>query len=143
MTNHYVRPEQSFTLEHIPEEPSLEIYATVEVWTEAAREFGNTDRMGWVSSITQPDEPEPERDGVTPLFAASLPLDEDNSDDIINILMDLGAVQSDDGSTIYATDAKVYDMASDETWAYTIHAHIRQQNPVTGEWTEDKVRILR
>lgn len=140
---HYVRPEQAFTLEHMPEEPSLVIYGTVDIWTEAAREFGNPDRSGFVSSLTQPDEPVGPRRDAKPLFIAGLPLDEYNADDIINVLRDLGAVESEDGSTIYAVDAKVYDMASDETWMYAIHAHIRHYDTTQGQWVEDKVRILK
>lgn len=143
MSKHYVWPERAMTLEHIPEEPSLVIYGTVNVYTTAATVAGVPDRGGFVSSITQPDEPVESRDDVTPLLIRSLPLDEDDAADIIQILKDLGVADSEDGSTIYSTDPKCYDLGSDEQWAYAIHAHIRRFDPLAEGWVEDKVRILK
>lgn len=147
MSKHYVFPERSFTLEHVPAEPSLVIYGTVNVYTGASTEAGVPDRSGFVSSITQPDEPVESRDEARPLLERSLPLDEDDAADILRILQDLGVADSEDGSTIYASDPKCYDLASDETWVYAIHAHIRRWDPLAegfvDGWVEDKVRILK
>src|SRR5687768_18025953 len=122
MSKHYVWPERAMTLEHIPEEPSLVIYGTVNVYTTASTEAGVPDRSGFVSTLTQPDEPVESRDDASPLLIRSLPLDEEDAADIIRILEELGVADSEDGSTIYASDPKSYDLATDETWGYAIHA---------------------
>lgn len=143
MSKHYVWPERSFTMENMPPEPSLVIYGTVNVLTTASTEAGVPDRGGFVSTLTQPDEPVESRDDASPLLIRSLPLDEEDAADIIRILEELGVADSEDGSTIYASDPKCYDMASDETWSYAIHAHIRRFDPLAEGWVEDKVRILK
>lgn len=143
MTTHYVRPEEALTLDHLPEHGHLVVYGTVEVWTNAALEFGNPSRSGWAATLDQPDEPAESRDHVQPLFRAPLPLNEEQREELADILAMLGAVDSENGSTIYATDTKTYDMSTDETWRYAVHASVRWFGGTPRCRHEDKVRILK
>lgn len=142
MTKHYVRPEDALTLELLPKHGYLVVYATAEVWTNEAIEFGSTDRSGWVSSLDQPDEPVQARNDVDPLFMAYLPLNEDERGELADVLAMLGPVDSDSGSTIYATGTKTYDMATDEVWRYAVRAHVKNFSTVTMRWSEEPALLL-
>lgn len=140
--SHHVRPEDTLTLDHLPDHGLFFVYGTVDVWTEAALEFGNPDRLGWVSSLDQPDEPEENRDAVKPLFMARLPLSEDDEGELRDVIALLGAVESENGSTIYATDLKTYDMSTDETWRYAVHAHVKLFGGTPRRWSEHDARLF-
>ena len=142
MTKHYVRPEDALTLDLLPKHGYLVVYATAEVWTNEATEFGSADRSGWASRLDRSDEPVQARNDVDPVFTAHLPLNEDERGELADVLAMLGPVDSDNGSTIYATGTKTYDMTTDEIWRYAVHAHVKRFNTVTMQWSEDSALLL-
>lgn len=142
MTTHYVFPEKSLTREHLPNDGYLVVYATVDVRTTEGDQWGLADRSGWVSTLDRRDEPEQARNDVHPLFSEKLPVRDEEWDDLKDIIKDMGPVDTEDGSTITATDPKVFDLKTDEAWQYTIHAHVKTYDTGTMNWVEVDARLL-
>lgn len=139
---HLVFPENHLTTKHLPQSGYLWVFGTVEVTTEESASEGVADRYGWVSSIDKPDEPVENRNDVTPLVHAALPLTRDDLDELHDLLKSMGAIESDDGSTIRSTDAQSWDLTNDEQWLYTIHASVKRVDLTTAQFVEDHVQIL-
>lgn len=102
----------------------LNVYATADVITSASAAEGDADRRGYVSNLDGA-EPMDARNDAAPLFSARLPLDDDERDELRRVVESLGAIDGDDGSTLYASDAVVHDYATDETWSYALHTFVK------------------
>lgn len=141
----YLSPEAYLNVEGMPKRGYLFVYATASVWTSEDIGHGDTSRKGWVSSVDQPDEPVENRGDVQAIFAASLPLSEDQADDLRRVLEGLGAVYPDgnQNDTLYVVDSRDYDLTKDEVWNYAVHSFAKDYDRRKGEWAETPVALLK
>lgn len=129
-----------FTLDTLPAHGAVRIYTTADVVTDESARFGDAARRGWVSEPGASDLEEA-RNYARPTVEVMLPLDDDDREVIARAVESLGAYETDDGSTLYATDGTVLDYMTDEVWTYALHAHVKHHDGVRG-WVEDRVAIV-
>jgi hypothetical protein len=155
----------SYSLTNLPHNGILRVYATGERRTdESVSEHADAAERGYVDSLDERKWFWESRNDVEPVYEAHvlhllgggnvpvLTLDpHDNSqsvedahaealDALRKLVGSLRGQQSDDGSTIYSTDADV-DYATGDEFMYALHAHVKHFDALRG-WVEDDVDIL-
>lgn len=127
----------------------LNVYATANRLTPEMTEFGDYAETGWVSDLTSSLIVE-SRNDVQPLFSCWVSADgklftpgstdtaeeqdEDLRDELGDLLESLGYYDTDDGSTLYATDSQIWDYTTDSEYLYQLHGHIKTY--ANGEYVE-------
>jgi len=141
----YLAPVEHLDVAGLPERGHLFVFGTVGIWSPEDIAHGDTDRKGWVSRIDDRDEPAENRNDVTPLFAGTLPLGEEQIDDLTDMFRRMGAVHdsgNNDG-TLYLIDPVEYDLTSGDQWMYAVHAVVKDFNATESKWTETSVNLLK
>jgi hypothetical protein len=144
-------------LNTLPRYGVLRIYATVDRITEESAAEGDAAERGWVSQVgsAQPfiydsrNEVDPvfeariENGKLSTYFLSEAITDETHAEaleEIAELINSLGAIESDDGSTIYAADPVINSITGDY-FNYALHSPVKQYVIARG-YVEDEVDEL-
>ena len=135
-----------FTLDTLPKNGVIRVYATCERVTPESASEGVAAESGWVTSLDSRMFYE-SRNDVAPVFECNTEeFDEEAENELISLLNSLGSNYSDDGSTIYGQE-RDEDYATGDEYGYALHAHVKHFEHHLGEtarggWVETNLAII-
>ena len=145
-----------YTLNDLPGGAVIRIYATCDRYTPESVAEGDAEEHGWVGSLSD-TAIYPSRNDVAPILEYRVMLNgtirqeswhdtpeearEEMLEEISELLRDLGSFETDDGSTLYASDSVTWDYRTADEYRYAVHAHVKHYTAERG-WVEDDLDIV-
>lgn len=132
-----------FTLTSLPRSGYLNVYATCERVTDESAAEGMPAEQGYVNSLDSRTI-YVFRNNVQPVLTARIVdgalHDPDDAERLADLISELGAFHTSDGSTLYGEDVHV-DYSTGDHFTYTLHAHVKHYDAARG-YVEDDVNIV-